>query len=467
LVEGDPGVGKTTLALQFLLEGVKQGERSLMVSLSENEEELASVAQSHNWSLTGVDIHELAPAESLVEEEQYTIFQPAEIELSETMNKVFATVEKINPKRVVFDSLSEMRLVAQNPLRYRRQIVALKQYFVGKGCTVFLLDDRTSDSKDLSLQSLVHGVIELQKFSPIFGRSRRKLQILKLRGVDFQAGYHDFNILKGGLVVYPRLTTTNHRKTFVKEQRTSGILELDQLAGGGLRQGTSVLIMGPAGTGKTTLAALYAYKCVERGDKAVIFTFDEGLDTLLDRVALMGMDLQPYIDKGLLFVQQVDPSEMSPGEFMWKVREVVERLDARVVVVDSLTGYIDAMPESEFLTIQMHEMLSYLNRQGVLTLLTLAQHGIIGAYTQTPADISYLADTVVLLRYFEFKGAIKKAISVVKQRSGLHETCIREYQMGPSGIRVGEPLADFQGVLTGVPTFTGKNNQVMEKQNDR
>lgn len=460
LLEGDPGVGKTTLALQFLIEGARNGETVLLISLAETSEELKLVAQSHGWNFDGIEIYDLAPSQFGLEE-QYTILQPSEIELSDTIQKIFEEVDRIKPTRVVIDSLSEVRLLSQSPLRYRRQILALKQHFRGRNCTVLLLDDRSSDSKDLTLQSLVHGVIELQKYSPLYGKARRKLQVVKLRGVGFQAGFHDFNITRGGIEVYPRLQAATYHRPFLKERCSSGIPELDAALGGGLDRGTSTLIMGPAGAGKSSLAVLYAYTAAERGENAVIFTFDEGTGTLLERAAQLGMDLQPKIDAGNLHLQQVDPAEMSPGEFMWHAKKAVERFKARVVVIDSLTGYLDAMPESHFLTIQMHEMISYLNQQGVLTILTMAQHGYLGTGMQNPADISYLADTVILLRYFEAAGEVKKSISVVKKRSGRHGTEIREFQLGPTRVKVGHALTEFHGVLTGIPTFTGSSDQMM------
>lgn len=463
LIEGDPGVGKTTLALQFLLKGRDAGERALLISLAEAPDELSEVADSHKWDLSNVDVFNIIPSFGL--DEEYSILQPSEIELSETIQKIFAAVDRVRPDRVVIDSLSEIRLLAQSPLKYRRQILALKQHFASRNCTVLLLDDRSADTHDLTLQSLVHGVIELQKYSPAFGKARRKLQIVKMRGVDFQAGFHDFNIVKGGLDVFPRLVAANFHQEFKKEQVSSGNQELDTLVGGGLDRGTTTLFVGPAGTGKSSLCVLYAIAAAERGEKSVLFTFDEGIGTLLDRAAALKMDLRPLIDRGLIRVQQIDPAEMSPGEFMWHIKRAVELFGARTIIVDSLTGYLDAMPESPFLTIQMHEMLSYLNQQGVMAFLTMAQHGFIGSSMNTPADISYLADTVFIIRYFETFGAVRKAISVVKKRSGAHETTIREYQLGPNRIRVGDPLTSFRGVLTGVPEFTGMKDSLVQSEN--
>jgi circadian clock protein KaiC len=464
LVEGDPGVGKTTLALQFLMNGVSQNEQVLMVSLAEAPHELESVAESHGWDLSKILVHNIGPT-AYGEEEQYSIMQPSEIELSDTIQRIVKEVERVKPARVVVDSLSEVRLLAQSSLRYRRQILALKHMFSKLNCTVLLLDDRAGETRDQTLQSLVHGVIELQKYSPVYGKGRRKLQVVKLRGVDFQNGFHDFNIVRGGIEVYPRLIASNHKREYTKELVYSGSDGLDALLGGGLDRGTTTLVMGPAGTGKSSLAALYAVQAAERGERSSLFTFDEGTDTLLMRAKALGMDLTPHIQSGLIRLQQIDPAEMSPGEFMWHVKNEVENFNLKIIVVDSLTGYLDAMPESQFLTIQMHEMLTYLNRQGVLTFLTMAQHGFLGTNMQSPADISYLADTVLLLRYFESDGEIKKAISVVKKRTGKHETAIREYHLGPRRISVGEPLKDFHGILTGTPTFVGSLDKILESGN--
>jgi circadian clock protein KaiC len=460
LVEGDPGVGKTTLALQFLMEGVARKERVLLVSLAESPEELEAVARSHGWALEGIDMFNLGPTQ-FGEEEQYSIMQPSEMELSETVAKIAAEVHRLRPSRVVLDSLAEVRLLAQNTLRYRRQVLALKHIFATHGCTVLLLDDHTTSSDDLTLQSLVHGVIELQRYSPVYGKGRRKIQVVKLRGVDFQAGFHDFNILKGGIEIYPRLIAADYRCDFAKEQCTSGSAELDQLLGGGIDRGTTTLMVGPAGCGKSSLSSLYAVTAAERGERSVIFTFDEGIATLMARTQALDMDLQPHIDSGLIRVQQIDPAEMSPGEFMWNVKRSVEEFGTRTVVIDSLTGYLDAMPESQFLTIQMHEMLTYLNQQGVVSILTMAQHGYLGSGMQSPADISYLADTVILFRYFEALGQIRKAVSVVKKRTSKHETAIRELQLGPRRVTVGQALDEFHGILTGTPRYTGPHEAMM------
>jgi circadian clock protein KaiC len=453
LVEGDPGTGKTTLALQFLLEGARRGEPVLYVTLSETKEELTAVARSHGWSLEGVNLHELVPPEeSLKAEAQYTIFHPSEVELGETTRAVVVEVERIQPRRVVFDSLSEMRLLARDPLRYRRQILALKQFFAGRHSTVLLLDDRTSSDSDLQVQSIAHGVLMLEQLALDYGAERRRLRVSKLRGSSFRGGFHDFTIRTGGVEVFPRLVAAGRRGEFAPEPVASGVAALDALLGGGLDRGTSTLVLGPAGCGKSSLAAHFAAASAARGEPAAAIIFDEGVNTYLSRAAGLGTDLRPQVEAGRLTVQQVDPAELSPGEFAHAVCGAVEG-GARLVIIDSLNGYLQAMPDERFLTAQMHELLTYLNQQGVVTLLVMAQHGFMGAMS-SPVDVSYLADTVVLLRYFEAAGAIRRAISVVKKRTGRHEDTIREMRLSASrGVEVGEPLKAFRGVLTGVPVL--------------
>jgi circadian clock protein KaiC len=456
LIEGDPGTGKTTLSLQFLMEGARRGEAGLYVTLSETKEELIAVAASHGWTLDGFQIYELLPtADSLNPETQYTIFHPSEIELGETTSAVLEEVKRINPRRVVFDSLSEMRLLAREPLRFRRQILALKQYFAGQQSTVLLLDDKVTDGQELQVQSIAHGVVSLEHLAVEYGAERRRLRIIKLRGSRFRGGYHDFNIETGGVVVFPRLIAAEHRQKFEKEFVKSGIKELDSLLGGGLDRGTSTLALGPAGSGKSSLAAQFAAVAAARGERSAIFIFDETRETYLGRAAGIGTDIQGYVDDGLITIQQVDPAELTPGEFAHSVRSCVARDGARLVVIDSLNGYLNAMPEERFLTIQMHELLTYLNQQGVVTLIIMAQHGFLGTAMQTPVDVSYLADTVLMLRYFEAEGEIRRALSVVKKRSGAHERTIRELSISSEGIKVGKPLTEFRGVLTGVPWFEG------------
>ena len=454
LIEGDPGAGKTTLALCYLLEGAKRGETGMYVTLSETKEEINAVAASHGWSLDAVHIVELvASEESLTPDSQYTMYHPSETELGETTRKVLEEVERVKPRRVVFDSLSELRLLAQNPLRYRRQILALKQFFSGRKCTVLLLDDRTSEDTDLQVRSIAHGVLALEQLSPEYGAERRRLRVVKLRGKAYKGGYHDFTIVKGGLEVFPRLVASDHHQAFKRDKVYSGVGPLDQLLGGGLDRGTSTLILGPAGSGKSSVAIQYAVAAAARGERAAVFAFDESEGTLLTRSAALGIDLQPQIDAGRIIVQQVDPAELAPGQFIHLVRRQVEQHECRIVVIDSLNGYLNAMPEERFLVIQLHELLTYLGQNGVTTILVVAQHGLMGTAMQSPVDVSYLADSVVLTRYFELKGRVKKAISVVKKRSGAHEETIRELRLGKGGIQVGEPLENLRGVLTGVPTF--------------
>jgi circadian clock protein KaiC len=456
LIEGVPGSGKTTLAVQFLLEGVRQGEPVLYVTLSESEEELKAVAASHGWSLDGINIRELiASEESLSPDEQYTMFHPSEVELSETTKTILADVDRVKPVRVVFDSLSELRLLAGNPLRYRRQILALKQFFSGRKCTVLLLDDMTSTNHDLQVQSIAHGAVRLEQMFPEYGAERRRLIVLKFRGVRFRGGYHDYVIKRGGIEVYPRLIAGEHRRPPVEEKLQSGIVELDRLLGGGIERGTSTLIVGAAGTGKSSLAAQFVHAAAERSQNSALFIFDESAHTLLSRTAGLGIDLSGHLKSGKVTIQQVDPAELSPGELAHAIHDAVVRRDVKVVVIDSLNGYLNAMPEERFLIIQLHELLTYLGQAGVATLLIGAHQGLIGGQMITPVDASYLADAVILMRYFEARGEVRQAISVVKKRGGAHERSIREFRLEPGRISLGEPLRDFRGVLTGVPIYDG------------
>jgi circadian clock protein KaiC len=454
LCEGVPGSGKTTLAMQFLKAGVRAGESVLYITLSESQEELREVADSHGWSLEGITVRELVPAESaLAADEQYTMFHPADVELSETTKTILADVEKLKPARVVFDSLSELRLLAGNPLRYRRQILALKRFFAGRKCTVLLLDDLTSGDRDLQVQSIAHGVIHLQALNPEYGTERRRLRIIKCRGVKFRGGFHDYSIQRGGLEVFPRLVAAEHRRKREIERFSSGLPALDALLGGGLECGTSSLIIGAPGTGKSTLAAKFVHAAAQRGQHAAMFIFDESRSTLLSRAAGIGIDLASHLESGLVTIQQIDPAELSPGEFSHAVRIAVEQRHATVIVIDSLNGYLSAMPDERFLIVQLHEMLAYLGEMGVATLLIAAHKGLIGTQMTSPIDASYLADAVVMLRYFEAEGEIRQAISVVKKRGGEHERTIREFRLVGGRIEVGEPLRNFRGVLTGVPSY--------------
>jgi circadian clock protein KaiC len=455
LYEGRPGTGKTTIALQFLLEGARQGERVLYVTLSETKRELMLVARRHGWSLKGIEIFELVPPEtSLDPDRELTVLHPAEVELGETTKVVFDRVAQINPTRVVFDSLSELRLLAQSALRYRRQVLALKHFFASRQCTVVLLDDLSSADNDLQLHSISHGVVLLEQLAIEYGAERRRLRVVKMRGIEYRGGYHDFAIEKGGLKIFPRLVAAEHHSDFDGEALSSGNAELDSLLGGGLERGTNALLIGSAGVGKSSLALTFALASAHRGERAVFFGFDEGRGTLEARARTLGLPLTEALDEGLLRFQQIDPAELSPGEFAATVRHSVEVDGARVVIIDSLNGYLNSMPEGRFLLLQMHELLSYLNQQGVLTILVLAQHGLVGPM-ETPLDISYLSDAVLMLRYFEYGGVVRRALSVVKKRSGNHEHTIREFQLSSRGVALGPPLTDFSGIFSGTPRYTG------------
>jgi len=453
LIQGDPGVGKTTLSLQFLLEGARAGERGLYITMSESERDLRAVARAHGWDLGTIEIFEQLIGEEELAEDS-TIFQAAEIELGPTIRTLLDEIDRLKPDRVVLDSLSEIRLLAQSSLRYRKQILALKQFFDGRRITALLLDDRTSEVKDMQLQSVPHGVVELERYTPNYGTARRRLEIVKVRGLQFRAGYHDFNIIPGGIVVYPRLIAAESRLRVMQSFVSSSIPELDKLLGGGIDRGTSTLIMGPAGGGKSALATQYAVAAAGRGEKAAFFTFDESLTTLFNRSDAIGFGLSDLVASGNVTVQQVDPAELQPGEFAQLVREAVERDGARVVIIDSLNGYLNAMPEEKYLLLHLHELLAFLGQHGVATILVYAQHGLLGYNMNTTVDISYLADCVILMRYYEAHGEVSKAISVIKKRSGMHETAIRSFKISSAGLKIGAPLKHFRGVLSGTPVLT-------------
>ena len=454
LIEGVPGSGKTTLSMQFLLQGAKAGESVLYVTLSETEEELRAMARTHGWTMDGVAIRELVPPEETLQPaEQYTMFHPAEVELSETTRTILADVERLKPSRIVFDSLSELRLLAGDPLRYRRQLLALKQFFRGRRCTVLLLDDLTSSGRDLQVQSIAHGVLLLEQLTPEYGADRRRMRVLKHRGRKFRGGYHDYLIEAGGLRVFPRLVASEHRKAHAQERLNSGLPELDRLLGGGIERGTSSLFVGAAGTGKSSLAAQFATAAADRGKCAALYLFDESRHTLLSRTDGMGIGLRKHVDSGRITIRQIDPAELTPGEFAHDIRGEVEDRGTSVIVIDSLNGYLNAMPGEQYLTVHLHELLMFLGERNVATILVGAHQGMIGTNMHTPVDASYLADAVLMLRYFESQGAVRQAISVVKKRGGDHERSIREFSLGSNGITVGKPLKQFRGILTGVPVY--------------
>lgn len=463
LLEGEPGAGKTTVGLQFLMDGARNGDKTLYVTLSESQQEIEKVARSHGWSLKGVTVFEYTPTEdSLRPEDQYSAFHPSEVEFQDTTQNILQEVERVQPSRVVLDSLSEIRLLARDSLRYRRQVLALKHFFTNRNCTVLLLDDLTSGAEDLQLQSIAHGVVILEKVPREYGKTRRRVQVSKLRGSTYREGYHDYTIETGGVKVFPRLVANEHHVPFSEGIVSSGLPELDDLWGGGLDRGTSTLLLGPAGSGKSSIAMSYVITAVKRGEYASIFLFEEWVQLACKRAAALKMDPCPYMDRGLLHIEQIDPAELSPGEFIQHVRDSVEKRAAKVVVIDSLNGYLNAMPGEHHLAVQMHELLAYLNQRGVVTILVLAQAGLMGSMT-SPVDLSYLADNVMLFRYFEAAGRVRKAMSVVKKRSGHHEDTIRELQMTRQRIVVGEALSTFRGVLSGVPTFVGSEQQLGDK----
>jgi circadian clock protein KaiC len=465
LVQGIPGSGKTTLALQFLIEGVRQGEAVLYVTLSETDEEIRAVSESHGWSLDGIDIRELTPAEGALDpDDQNTMFHPSEVELAATTRLILSDVDRIKPKRVVFDSLSELRLLAGNPLRYRRQILALKQYFATRDCTVMLLDDMTATDQDPQMQSIAHGVLMLEQLNPEYGSDRRRLRVVKYRGVKFRGGYHDYSIARGGLQVFPRLIAAEHRQHTRRTRLSSHVPELDALLGGGLEEGTSTLIVGAAGTGKSTLAAQFAAAAACRDQHAALFLFDENPTTLLTRCHDLQVDLQPHVDSGRISLQQVDPAEMTPGEFTYAIRIAVEQNAAKIIVIDSLNGYLHAMPEERHLIVQLHELLMFLAQKGVVTILIAAHQGMVGSQMTNAVETSYLADSVILLRYFEDRGHVRQAIAVMKKRGSRHERTLREFRLDGGRLSVGEKLDEFRGILTGVPTYEARHPSQLDKE---
>lgn len=463
LLEGDPGAGKTTMAIQFLIEGAKQGEKVLYITLSENEIELRAVAQAHGFSLEGVTIHEVIQDTNLLDPaEQYTALHPSEVELGETNNLILEMIEQMNPTRVVLDSLSELQLLSGNPLRYRRHVLGLKQYFANRSCTALLLDDKSSVRLDLQVRSIAHGVISLQHFGSDYGAERRVVRILKYRGIDYRRGPHDYSIVTGGIVVYPNVVVAESRQLAERSQIKSGLEGFDALLGGGIEEGSSTFISGPPGTGKSSLACQFVKAVTQRGEKAAIFLFEESLNTLLNRSKGIGLDLREPYESGLLTVNQIDPAAMSPGEFTHAVRSLADN-GAKVIVIDSLNGYLNAMPDARFLATHLHDVLTYLGQRGVLTFLIGVQQGMVGAMS-SGIDVSYMADNVLILRYFEARGSVQKAISVFKKRGSAHETALRRFEITSQGISVGAVLNNFQGILTGVPSFINLADHTISQQ---
>ena len=461
LVKGDPGAGKTTLAMQFLLAGARAGEAGVYATLSETEEELRDVARSHGWPLDGITICDLqASEESLKADSQYTLFHPSEVELSDTTRTVLDVVERAAPLRVVFDSLSEMRLLARDSLRYRRQILALKHYFTGRQCTVLLLDYGIQVG-DFQLESMAHGVMEMEQVARGYGGQRRRLKVHKVRGIPYKGGYHDYVIETGGVVVYPRLVASAHSGSFSGPALSSGLEGLDTLLGGGADQGSSLMLLGPAGVGKSTVCAQYAAAAARRGERSVVYNFDESTESWVSRADALGMGLSTHIESGMVSVRQVNPADLTPGELAGQLRDEVEAGGLRLVVIDSLNGYLSAMSEERYLTLHIHELVTYLGRHGVLTIMVMAQHGILGDALTSPVDLSYLADSVVLMRFFEAFGEVRQAISTVKRRGGNHERSVRELLIGPGGVHVGRQLREFNGVLTGRLDYTGEAGPLM------
>ncbi len=462
LIQGDPGVGKTTLGLQVLLAAVKRGDRALYISLAETVAEVREIARSHGWDLTGISMVDARHVGDIGQDEDNTIFHPSEVELRETIEVLFKEVARIKPNLLVLDSLTELRLLAQSELQFRRQVMRLRDRFSNEGTTVLLLDDRAGADRGTELQSLSHGVLSLELMPQSYGAERRRLRITKLRGLKFRGGFHDYRIDTGGIVVFPRLIAAEHRGRVEAQSATTGNEQFDIMLGGGLDRGTSTLVLGPAGSGKSSLTMQFVTAAARRGEQVAVFLFDEGLETLRTRATALDIGFDDLEASGLLLIQQVDPAELAPDELVQRIRTVVETKNCRMVVIDSLNGYLHAMPDEKFLTVQLHELLSYLAQYGITTILVMSQHGIVGPMSSPPVDVSYVADSVILTRFFEAHGRVRKAISVVKKRTGTHEDTIRELQLGPGGVRLGGPLKDFRGVLTGVPQYIGGSADLLE-----
>ena len=457
LLEGASGAGKTTLGLQFLMEGVRLGQKVLWCTLAETESQLRSTARAHGWDLSGVTIVNVAEGGNAggMLDAQYSFFSPGDVELNDVTQAILDVANRVRPRRVVFDPFSDVKLLARDPLRYRRQLLQLREHFANMGATVLLIQEHGLDApNDPAGEGVVHGILALYQHAPDYGRPRRRIRVHKLRGVNYREGFHDCTIETGGLVVFPRLVAGDHALPALREQVPSGVRELDQMLGGGLDRGSSLLVMGPSGAGKSTLCTQYAVASALRGERAAVYLFDETLRSFHLRAEGLRMPVQAQIDAGTLRATQVDPAEFSPGEFAHVVRRDVEQHGVQLVVIDSLNGYLTGMPEEKHLAMHMHEMLTYLSLRNVVTLLTLNQHGVVGETLNNPVDVSYLADSAMMIRYFEAAGAVRRAVSVVKRRSGPHEVHIREMTIGPPGVHFGGPLSNFRRVLTGQPDWT-------------
>ena len=445
-IQGDPGAGKTTLSFQFLLEGVRRGEKSLYITLSASARDLNRVARSHRWDVSDIEISEQFQTTRSMDT---TVFRPAEIELARTVQAILDTIEERRPDRVVIDSLGEIRLLAESALRYRKQLLTLKEFFRDRQITALVLDDRATSTRESEVQGLAEGVIRLSVSLPMYGNTRRSLEVVKMRGVGFRGGSHDFMIDRGGLTVFPRLSAGQHLVSREQGVVSSGVAGIDALTGGGLERGSATMIMGPAGVGKSSLALQFAMSAAASGERVTFFIFEEHRTVFLKRAASLGFAVAPLIEAGHVIVEQIDPAEMSVGEFAYAVRTSVETRGSTMVIIDSLNGYFNAMPEEHFLTLHLHELLSYLTDAAVTTIVIVSQHGALGQVT-SPVDVSYLADAVILLRYYETRGAFGRAISMLKKRTSAHEQTVREFRLTSEGFRVGAVLEEFRGILSGM-----------------